>query len=216
MPDDAAHTPSPADPRVAAAAAIRRLGHAMVAHDTDDELLRRIAAQASATADVVESGPRRVRPIATLKQQMWELPPPDGGRMGHFTECVVSGESNPLGIGIEVRREGEEAVAHVNLGAAFEGAPLRAHGGVVAAIFDDVMGYVLLVKRVPAFTGRLSVTYLAPTPVQSDLVARAWLARREDRKLWMESSLSTDDGSVIATAEALFIAIAQDRLDVGA
>ncbi|HUG83970.1 MAG TPA: hypothetical protein VMM13_05370, partial [Euzebya sp.] len=62
------------DPRRAAAAAMRRLGHAMVAHDTDTDLLRRIAARAAATAEIVEAGPRRRRPVVDLKRQMWESP----------------------------------------------------------------------------------------------------------------------------------------------
>ena len=37
-----------------------------------------------------------------------------------------------------MRRDGDEAVAQVCLGAAFEGAPGRAHGGVVAAVFDAI------------------------------------------------------------------------------
>ena len=48
----------------------------------------------------------------------------------------------------------EEAVARVRLGHAFEGAPGRAHGGIVASIFDDVMGIVLTIHSTPAFTAR--------------------------------------------------------------
>lgn len=199
------------DPRVLAAAAMRRLGHAMVAHDTDAELLRRIAAQASATAAVVEAGPRRERPIVELKRQMWEAPPPDGGRMRHFQECVVSGEANPMGVAMAVRREADRVVADVHLGAAFEGAPRRAHGGIVAAVFDDIMGYVLLIHRTPAFTGQLEVTYLSPTPVEADLVATAWLERRQDRKLWTTATLETSGGDLIARSEGLFIAVAAER-----
>lgn len=199
------------DPRLAAAAAMRRLGHAMVAHDADTDLLRRIAAQATATAEIVEAGPRRTRPIVDLKRQMWESPPPDGGRMGHFQECVVSGEANPMGVAMAVRREQDRVIADVHLGAAFEGAPRRAHGGIVAAVFDDIMGYVLLVHRTPAFTGQLGVTYLAPTPVEADLVATAWLKRREDRKLWMTATLATADGGLIARGEGLFIAVPAER-----
>ncbi|CAN5282150.1 PaaI family thioesterase [soil metagenome] len=200
------------DPRLAAAAAMRRLGHAMVAHETDADLLRQIATQAAATAAIVEAGPRRTRPVAELRRQMWESPPPDGGQMAHFVECMVSGQANPMGVGMTVRREGDRAIAEVHLGAAFEGAPLRAHGGVVAAILDDVMGYVLLLHRTPAFTGRLTVTYLSATPVQADLIATAWLDRREDRKLHIAGTLETAAGMAIARAEGLFIAVPADRI----
>lgn len=38
------------------------------------------------------------------------------------------------------RREGDEIVADVRFGRAFEGAPGRVYGGIVAAIFNDVTG----------------------------------------------------------------------------
>jgi hypothetical protein len=170
------------DPRALAAAAMRRLNHAMVAHDADDGLLRRITAQAHATADVIEGQARRHRPIALLKQQMWESPPPDGAAMQHFAECIVSGAHNPMGIGMTPRRVGDRVEATVHLGPAYEAAPQRAHGGIVAAILDDIMGYVLLVQRTPAFTGHLGVAYRAPTPVGSDRRGAGHARRHRDRR----------------------------------
>jgi hypothetical protein len=203
-----------ADPRDRAAAALRRLGHAVVGHDADPQLLERIAELADRTAATVEAGEPRSRPIDSIKRRLWEDAPADGARMSHFAECVVSGSANPMGIAIEVRRQGLDAVADFNLGAAFEGAPLRAHGGIVAAIFDDVMGYVLALHRTPAFTGRLTVNYRAPVPMGEDLSVRAWLESRSGRKLSMRSEMRLADDPehpVICDADGLFIAIPLER-----
>lgn len=200
------------DPRALAATAMRRLNHAMVAHDADAELLGRIAAQAHATADLIEAAPRRQRPIGLLKRQMWESPPPDGEPMAHFDECIVSGTHNPMGIGMTPRRVGDAVEAVVHLGAAYEGAPQRSHGGIVAAILDDIMGYVLLVQRTPAYTGHLGVTYLAPTPVGTEILARAWLVGRDGRKLSIAGSIELPDGTPIAEGTGLFVAIPPERL----
>ena len=201
--------------RIRAAEALRRLGHAVVGHDADPALLDRVAEAANATAETVEQGEQRNRPIESIKRRLWEAPPVNGGPMSHFDECVVSGTANPMGIAITVRRDGDEAVADFNLGAAFEGAPRRAHGGVVAAIFDDVMGYVLMLHRTPAFTGRLTVNYRAPVPVGIDMTVRARLEHRSGRKLFMTSEmLLTGDPEhpVICEAEGLFVAIPPERL----
>lgn len=203
------------DPRAAAAAALRRLGHAVVGHDADPALLERIADQATRTAQVVEAGQRRRREVTALKRRLWTAPPADGQPMSHFDECVVSGRHNPMGIGIRVRRDGERALARFTLGPAFEGAPGRAHGGVVAAVFDDLMGYVLVVHRVPAFTGRLEVSYQAPTPLETPLEAAAWLRHRDGRKLTMAAEI-TLEGEQIATGSGVFIAIPPERLGVAA
>lgn len=206
---------SQTDPRNAAAAALRRLGHALVGHDCDPALLARIAEVTERTAAEVERGTPRQRPIADMKRRLWEDPPPDGLPMSHFPECVVSGPANPMGIAIDVRRDGVEAVADVNLGAAFEGAPQRAHGGVVAAIFDDVLGYVLVLHRTPAFTGRLTVNYRAPVPLGIDVTVRARLVRRDGRKLLMTAEMTSADG-LLCDADALFVAIPPERLGLPA
>ena len=71
----------------------------------------------------------------------------------------------------------------VTLGAAHEGAPGRAHGGIVAGLFDDVFGFVLGVIQQPAFTGELKVRYERPTPLHRALLCRGRLASRQGRKL---------------------------------
>lgn len=202
-----------------AAVALRRLGHAVVAHDADPELLDRVAEAAELTAATVEQGKPRSRPIEFIKRRMWEDRPADGAEMSHFHDCVISGQANPMGVAINVRRDGDEAVADFTLGAAFEGVPARAHGGIVAAIFDDVMGYVLALHGTPAFTGRLTVHYRAPVPMGRAMTVRARLVERSGRKLSMTSQmrLADDAGqSVVCEAEGLFIAIPPERLGLPA
>ena len=198
-------------PRARAAAALRRLGHALMSHEADEDLLDRVARAADQVATDVESGPPRRRDPLRLKQQMFEVDIPDGATFVHFDECFVSGPWNPLGIAIEVHREGDEAVADVTLGAAFEGAPGRSHGGIVAAIFDDVLGYLLTLHRTPAFTGELRVRYLAATPIGQPLTIRGRLLERDGRKLYTAAEASAD-GEVVASAEATFVTIDPSRL----
>jgi acyl-coenzyme A thioesterase PaaI-like protein len=198
-------------PRARAAAALRRMGHALMGHEADDGLLDEVARKADRVARDLEAQPPRRRDLLELKRRMFDVEVADGATVVHFDECFVSGPWNPMGIAIEVHREGDEAVAEVTLGPAFEGAPGRSHGGIVAAIFDDVLGYLLTLVRQPAFTGELTVRYLAATPIGQPLVFRGRLDRHEGRKLWT-SAQATSNGEVIASAEALFIAIDQDRL----
>jgi acyl-coenzyme A thioesterase PaaI-like protein len=201
--------------RLAAAEALRRLGHAVVGHQADDALLERIAGAArDILPDIEASAPRR-RPVDDMKRELWENRPGQGGTIDHFPDCIVSGQANPMGIGITVHRDGDEAVARVRLGPAFEGAPGRAHGGVVAAIFDDTMGFVLAILSVPAYTGRLTVSYLAPTPMGDELEFRARLVCRERRKLVIEGE-ACHDGVRVAEASGLFVAIPPERLGLKA
>lgn len=200
--------------RLRAATALRQLGHALVAHDAAEADLDELAELAEALRHRFEAAPRRRRPIGAMKQAQYSGPPASGEVLGHFPDCVVSGKANPLGIAIQAVREGDEAVARVTLGPAFEGAPGRAHGGIVAAVFDDTLGYVLLMEGTPAYTGRLSITYRAPTPVNEPLEFRARLREREGRKLHIVGQARHGD-TLVAEADALFIAVDLTQFTTG-
>lgn len=200
--------------RARVAAAVRRLGHAIVAHEADPEALHELAADLEARVPAFEEGTPRQRIVEILKRNAFIHEPPDGERIGTFPDCVVSGDCNPLGMGVAFYRDGTDAVAHVDLGAAFEGAPDRAHGGVVAAIFDDLMGFVLHIIKAPAYTAELTVRYHAPTPVREQIEFRAWLARQEGRKMWIEAE-AVHDVRKVASASGLFIAIDRERFEKG-
>lgn len=207
-------TEDPRDhPRTRAAASLRRLGHALSRHEADESLLERVAAAADRVADDLEATPPRSRDLVEIKRRMFEVDVADGDRVVHFDECFVSGPWNPLGIAIDVHRDGEDAVARVALGPAYEGAPGRSHGGIVAAIFDDVLGYLLTFTRTPAFTGELTVRYLAATPIEQPLEFRSRVVRREGRKLFCEAEarIAEGEGELVATATAVFIAIDVSR-----
>ena len=201
--------------RIAAATALRQLGHAIVGHEVDDALMTRVAGIAQDLAAEVADGPPRRRPVEEMKHDLFAGPPDDLESMDHFPDCVVSGLANPMGIAMRAHRDGDEAVSRVTLGAAFEGAPGRAHGGVVAAIFDDTMGFVLSMQRTPAFTGRLTVTYRAPTPLGEELEFRARLREQTGRKLLIEGR-ALREGVCFAEAEGLFIAIPIERFALDA
>ncbi|MEX2626721.1 MAG: PaaI family thioesterase, partial [Ilumatobacteraceae bacterium] len=203
--------PTEPDVRACAAGALRRLGHALIAHEADEDLLARVASTADRVAADLEEQPARSRDLLELKRRMFDIEVPDGATVVHFDECFVSGPWNPLGIAIEVHREGDEAVAEVSLGAAFEGAPGRSHGGIVAAIFDDVLGYLLTLRQEPGFTGELTVRYLAPTPIGQPLRFRARVEQREGRKLQTTAEARVigpdGEGEVVASARATFVII---------
>jgi acyl-CoA thioesterase FadM len=85
---------------------------------------------------------------------------------------------------------------------------------MVAALFDEVMGFVLSITCTPAFTGRLTVTYRAPVPIGVPLEFRARLSGREGRKLLMAGEARHGD-LLLAEAEALFVAVDPEHFAAG-
>lgn len=209
--EESVASPEPQLPRARAAAALRRLGHALMGHEAGDDLLERVAAAATRVAGELEDAPPRQRDLVEMKRRMFEVPVADGAAVSHFDECFVSGEQNPMGVAVDVRRDGDEMVAEVELGAAFEGAPGRSHGGIVAAIFDDILGYLLTMVGQPGFTGELTVRFLAATPIRQPLQFRARITGRSGRKIATEAEAYAD-GAIVARAHATFVQVEVGRI----
>ena len=194
--------------RSAAAASMRALSHSFAAHDPDDDVLTHIAETANELTCELDAAPRRDRVALMQKRAAGSIM----GGIG-FEDRAVGGASNPTSIEVAVRYEDDDVVADVVLRRAFEGAPGRAHGGIVAAAFDDVTGFVIGRLQEPAFTGELTVRYLAPVPVDEPLEIRARLDGRERRKLFISAEARAGE-AVIATCRAIYVTVDPSRFAV--
>lgn len=187
-------------------AALRRLGHAVVGHHVEHEVLESLAESLERFADIAERGGTRRRPADSFVSHLRQDDADAGTPIPSYDDRPFSGRASPWGLDLTVHRRGDEAVADITLASAHEGAPGRAHGGIVAGLFDDVFGFVLGLLAVSAFTGELTVHYRRPTPLHTALVCRGRLARREGRKLWITGELADGD-DVVASATGLFITV---------
>ena len=197
--------------RAAAAAALRDLNHAFAKQDADDEQLLKIERQAPARAAALDTTPRRDR-LALMRASVASGTLPMGSAGSGFNDRAVAGTANPTSADIEAELGAVDAdvVARVVLRRAFEGAPGRAHGGIVAAVFDDVTGFVIGKLREPAFTGELTVRYVKPVPIETPLEMRARLVDRERRKLFITAECRDGD-EIVATCKAIYITVDPSR-----
>jgi len=195
--------------RIDAAAALRDLIHEFSTRDPDDDGLARVASVARAETAELAAYAARDR-MALMRAAGSERGLPSMSVRSGFSDRAVGGITNPTGVDLDVRFEDDEVVADVVLRRAFEGAPGRAHGGIVAAAFDDVTGFVIGMLQEPAFTGELTVRYVAPVPVDETLVMRARLDGRERRKLFISADAHAGD-KLVATCRAIYITVDPSR-----
>jgi acyl-coenzyme A thioesterase PaaI-like protein len=189
-------------------AAIRNLGHAVVGHEADPEHLQQLASSLESMSASLQSGVGRSR---TSTDAHWgDDVVPEGAVLLSHGDRPFAGPYSPWSVDMTVRRVGDEAVGVVTYRSGHEGAPGRCHGGVVAGVFDDVLGYVLQVHQIVAFTGTISVRYERPTPLFVPIQYRARLDRVEGRKLFMTADCWHDD-TRIASATATFISVDIER-----
>lgn len=218
--DDHADLPA----RIDAASAMNRLSHALVSHRADVSTLRMIAHEADRLAAEIEAQPERSRRLelaasprflAAVAEGSLARAIDDGAFVDLFDDSPASGSANPLSMGLRLRRDGDTAVGMVSLAAGWEGAPGRGHGGIVAACVDETMGALLPILGTMAFTGELTLRYRAPCPVGVPIEFRAWVARRQGRKLFIEGTGTGPDGLFIE-ADATFITVDLSRFAAAA
>ena len=192
--------------RIRLGAAVRRLGHAAIGHESSLDDMNAAATELELIAERLEADPRRIRDLSHFGKSLQTVAQ-DGEKLASHLGRPGSGAGSPHGLDMTVHRDGDRVRARFVFGAADEGPPQRAHGGMVALAFDDALGFVLNMHQIIAYTGRLSISYRAGSPLGTPLVITAWLDRREGRKLFIESELREDapDADLIATCSAIFV-----------
>lgn len=142
--------------------------------------------------------------------------PPKGEYFDAFSLSPFSGASNALRPKeITYQRVGDEVRAEMVAGIAYEGATGRAHGGLLAAVFDDLMGALQRIIGHHGFTRTLDVSYLGPVPIDEPVIFVARLESVQERTFTLTSEV-THNGEVVATAEAVFTKVDFSRLERGA
>jgi acyl-coenzyme A thioesterase PaaI-like protein len=201
--------------RAAAAAAVRRLGHALIASRVPAELARRIAETVEALADETDAAPARRKEVEHARtsrryQALLEGRLPDPTAHGEEIEfdrfSLVGGELNPFGLIADHRRDGEEAVTTVRFGPAYEGPPGRVHGGAVALVIDEATATVLPMEGRFGFTGTVSLKLRAPAPLGVEVQFRSRLVGEDGRKLFVRCVASGPKG-VFAEADAVYVQV---------
>jgi len=196
------------DQRVVAAHALRDVLHAFVRSQPGEDAYDEIRARAAELVERLDAAPRRDRmALMQAAREQHGGTFPVGAAAGGFNDRAVAGLANPGAVDIQVEPgTSSEVVARVFFRKGFEGPPGRAHGGIIAAAFDDVTGFIIGRISQPAFTGELTVRYVGPTPIETPVVMTARLDGRERRKIFI-SGEATVDGVVTATCKAIYIAI---------
>ena len=105
------------------------------------------------------------------------------------------------------------AIAQVNVDELYEGAPGLAHGGVLAAALDEVLGYLAWMLREPTVTAPLETRFGRPVPVGSRVHIAAECLGVSGRKVFGRATgrLHSPDGELAVQAEALLITVPPAR-----
>ena len=118
---------------------------------------------------------------------------------------VAIGLRNAIAPPLKIERDDDgRATTELVLGAPYEGPAGHVHGGVCALLLDHVLSATAHRPEKPAFTGTLTLRYVAPTPLGA-LRVEAWTDSETDSKTIAKGHILDADGVVTVQAEGIFI-----------
>jgi acyl-coenzyme A thioesterase PaaI-like protein len=137
-------------------------------------------------------------------------------RQPNSRHCFVCGLLNPLGLHLVFENSAPgEVTAEFTVPEMYQGYPGVVHGGIVAAMLDELAGRAFMGSDPPRFmfTARLQVRYRRNVPVEQPLrlVGRARSSR--GRTAEASSEIYGPDGALLAEGDALLVDVPPDALN---
>jgi acyl-coenzyme A thioesterase PaaI-like protein len=154
------------------------------------------------------------RLAAARRDQTYLLVRHPDGRPEHLTQAgsgrlnpqappmVFRGLTAPPPAGSETRPV--EVAATCVLSAAHAGSTGRAHGSIVSALLDEVIGRAVLAAGATGMTVNLTIDFRRATPIGEELTVTGRYTGGEGRKSFAAAEI-TVDGTVTAEGRAVFV-----------
>jgi hypothetical protein len=122
----------------------------------------------------------------------------------YFPYSPVIGRLNALAAPVEFEFDGKEIRAEHVFDAPYNGPPTAVHGGIIALVFDELLGSLGAMRDIGGFTGTLTVRYRSLTPIGKPIRMRSWLDRQDGRKTFIAGTMHHGE-TLCAEAEGIFI-----------
>ncbi len=122
----------------------------------------------------------------------------------------VSGKRNPIAPPIRLWRDGEAVRGEAVFSPTYAGPPNSVHGGIIAAVFDEILAMANVVSGHAGFTGTLTIRYHRQTPLNTPVELFSETLRQDGRKQLSRGEMRVN-GEVTASAEGLFITAAPKK-----
>ncbi len=122
------------------------------------------------------------------------------------SNCFACSATNPIGLNIRFRMEGDLCLAEFTPGANHVGYDDVVHGGILFTALDDVMANWLYLQQRRAYTGRASIRYRREARV-GELLRLEGECLRERRRLveLAGRAIVAATGEVVCETEGTFM-----------
>lgn len=140
--------------------------------------------------------------------------PSNPGQLPNYELCYVCGHANPLGLNVRFRVEGETVTTRFRPSPMHAGYPGRIHGGVIAALLDETMGWApCVVAGRFCLAVELNVRYVKSAPPDRELLILGRATATEGRIWEAVGEVRDDDGTLYAKGKGRYYPLSLEETD---
>jgi acyl-coenzyme A thioesterase PaaI-like protein len=127
--------------------------------------------------------------------------------------CFVCGKENPYGLKLDFFETSPgEVIVDITVPEHYQGYPGVVHGGIVAAMLDEVTGRVHMDGDPPRFmfTARLEIRYRKNVPIGQPLHIVGRAGKSRESTAMATGQIYGPDGDLLVEAEALLVNVPKE------
>jgi acyl-coenzyme A thioesterase PaaI-like protein len=124
--------------------------------------------------------------------------------------------NNPIGLKLIFNETAPgEVMADVSLPEKYQGYPGMVHGGIVAAMLDEIAGRALMGGNPPRFmyTARMDIHYRSNVPIGEPLRLIGRVGKIKNRTATATGTLYNAEGDLLAEAEVLLVNVPENTIE---
>jgi acyl-coenzyme A thioesterase PaaI-like protein len=119
-------------------------------------------------------------------------------RSPDYQSCFGCGRDNPYGLKLTFAWDGQTARAEFTPQAVYQGWPGLVHGGIMACLLDEGMGYAALFTVGRCVTAKMEIKLKRPALVGESLVITSSVRRSSRKLVETVAVVSLGDGTPVA------------------
>lgn len=122
-----------------------------------------------------------------------------------FPHSPAMGAMSPIGPEVELWVEDQVVHGTATFSEIHNGPPFdTAHGGMVALVYDDLVGLAAMIGTGGGVTANLTIDYRRPAPLHEPIELKAWTVSMDGRKYVARGEMR-HQGELLSEAQGLFI-----------
>jgi acyl-coenzyme A thioesterase PaaI-like protein len=125
--------------------------------------------------------------------------------------CFGCSAHNPIGLHLSFTLGDGEVRAPFTPQAEHQGWPGFMHGGLVATLLDEAMGWVIMRNGAWAVTGKMNIRYRDLVPLHQPLTVIGRIEKDRRRWLLVKAEVQSAEGVVLSEADAIFMRVSGEQ-----